>query len=139
MLGHLKLSQEAEVNLNEKMIGVLMGGRSAEREESLRSGRRVLRCLLDHGLSAAGIDLTDPRQILDLRLDVAFVALAGGEGEDGTVQNVLELCGIPYTGSGVLTSALCANRSMVKRVLGHSGVPTPRFVQLSPLQGAHMD
>jgi D-alanine-D-alanine ligase len=123
----------------ESRIGVLMGGRSAGREASLSAGSRVLRCLLARGLRAEGVDLTDPRRILDLRLDAAFIALAGGEGEDGWVQALLEMCQIPYTGAGVLTSALCSNRIQSKRILGHAGVPTPRFVPLSPLEGAHMD
>jgi D-alanine-D-alanine ligase len=130
---------EVAVKTRNKRIGVLMGGRAAERNASLRSGRRVLRCLLDYGLSAEGVDLVDPRQLLDLRLDIAFLTLCGGEGEDGTVQTLLELCGIAYTGAGALTSALCSNRVMAKRILGHAGVPTPRFVSLSSLEGAHLD
>jgi D-alanine-D-alanine ligase len=127
------------VKFRDKMVGVLMGGRSAGRDASLRSGRRVLRSLLDLGYSAAGIDLTDPRQVLDLRLEAAFVALRGGDGQDGTLQSLLELCEIPYTHSSALTSALCANRLMSKRIFAQVGVPTPRFVACSELEGGHMD
>lgn len=113
-------------------IAVLMGGQSAEREISLRSGKGVLRALQESGCEAIAFDpaerpLTDLRQ---LGVDRVFIALHGRYGEDGTVQGALELLGIPYTGSGVLASALAMDKRMTKRVWQSHGIPTPPFVAL---------
>jgi D-alanine-D-alanine ligase len=102
----------------DKKIGVLLGGLSAEQEISRLTGTAVCQALRERGytvtsieVDAAGIWMTQVRQV-----DVAFVALHGKFGEDGTVQAVLELLGIPYTGSGVLASALAMHKPMAKRV-----------------------
>lgn len=120
-------------------IGVLMGGLSAEREVSLASGRAVMAALQDKGRDVLGIDIGEnpPRQIMEAGIDVAFLALHGKGGEDGTIQAVLELLNIPYTGSGVLASAIAMHKTVTKRLLLSEGLPTPRFVAVhAPADGA---
>ena len=114
-------------------VAVLMGGQSAEREVSLMSGNAVF-----EGLKKAGVDVFkfDPqndllRQLLDLKADRVFNILHGRGGEDGTIQAVLEIIGLPYTGSGVAASALTMDKLATKRVLLGSNIPTPEFMQLN--------
>ena len=114
-------------------VAVLMGGRSAEREISLLSGNGVLKALRSQGVDAHPFDPAE-RDLVELRSDgVArcFVALHGRHGEDGTVQGALELLGIPYTGSGVMASAIAMDKVMTKRVWIAEGLPTPRYVALA--------
>jgi D-alanine-D-alanine ligase len=109
-------------------VAVLMGGRSAERPVSLRSGERVLAALKAKGVDAHAFDPKE-RGIEELargRFDRAFVILHGRYGEDGTIQGALELLGVPYTGSGVLASALAMDKWHAKLVWQSSGIPTPR-------------
>lgn len=116
--------------LNALKVAVLLGGRSPEREVSLRSGEAVYRALLEKGFVAWKVDAQDPNFVVELALnrpDVVFIALHGTYGEDGTVQGLLELLGLPYTGSGVLASALAMNKIMTKRLLLQAGLPTPPF------------
>ena len=115
-------------------VGVLMGGNSAEREVSLTTGNAVLGALMEGGVDAVGIDTQGPwRDEMDSRnVDTAFIALHGRGGEDGTIQGALELMGIPYTGPGVLASALAMDKIMTKRILISNGIPTPRFVERGP-------
>lgn len=110
-----------------RKVGVLMGGNSSERTVSLRSGAAVLAALQRSGTDAIGIDLAGnwPEQIRDAHIDVAFIALHGTLGEDGCVQGMLEIMGIPYTGSGVTASALCMNKRLTKQVLSAAGVRMP--------------
>lgn len=112
-----------------KRIAVLMGGLSAEREISLRTGNAVLRALQGQGLDAVGLDAGRdlPARLAELGAQIAFVALHGRYGEDGTVQGLLELMQIPYTGSGVLASSMAMNKLVTKQVLMHHGVSTPGF------------
>jgi D-alanine-D-alanine ligase len=115
-------------------VAVLMGGTSAEREISLMSGTGVLEALRSQGVDAHAFDPA-ARDLGELRGEGyarCFVALHGRHGEDGTVQGALELLGIPYTGSGVLASAICMDKVMTKRVWLAEGLPTPRFVRLEP-------
>jgi D-alanine-D-alanine ligase len=110
-------------------IAVLFGGRSAEREVSLMSGRNVLKALQQAGLDAHAFDPAE-REIFELKRDGfarVFIALHGRYGEDGTVQGALELMGIPYTGSGVMASALAMDKVRTKMVWSTAGIPTPRF------------
>jgi len=118
--------------LKTKTIGVLMGGLSGEREVSLRSGDKCLRALLSRGYRAVAVDaVRDVAQRLDeAGVEVAFIALHGRFGEDGTVQGLLEMMGIPYTGSGVLASALAMNKIAAKKVVGQSGVSTPGYCEI---------
>src|SRR5512139_3403458 len=118
--------------LKEKKIGVLMGGLSSEREISLRSGNAVLQGLIRKGYAAVPIDADRDtgRRLREAAIDVAFVALHGRWGEDGTIQGLLEIMGIPYTGSGVLGSALAMDKSVTKKLLKYHGIPTAEFVTL---------
>ena len=113
-------------------VAVLMGGRSAEREISLMSGRGVLQALRSQGVDAHAFDPAE-RDLGDLRKEGfarCFIALHGRFGEDGTVQGALELLGIPYTGSGVMASSMAIDKVMTKRVLLSENLPTPRYVLL---------
>jgi len=111
-------------------VAVLMGGPSAEREISLISGRAVLAALRSRGVDAHAFDPAE-RELMDLkreRFARVFIALHGRFGEDGTVQGALEVLGIPYTGSGVMASALSMDKWRTKLVWMACGIPTPRFV-----------
>ena len=118
--------------LKTKTIGVLMGGLSGEREISLRSGTNCLNALLTLGYRAVSIDaVRDVAQRLDEEgVEVAFLALHGRYGEDGTIQGLLEIMGIPYTGSGVLASSLGMNKVAAKKVIQGSGVTTPDYCEI---------
>jgi D-alanine-D-alanine ligase len=113
-------------------VAVLMGGKSAEREISLLSGNGVLKALRDKGVDAHAFDPAE-RDLIELKREGfqrCFIALHGRFGEDGTVQGALELLGIPYTGSGVMASAISIDKVMTKRVWLAEGVPTPRYTLL---------
>ncbi len=109
---------------------VLMGGLSEEREVSLRSGAGVYDALKKVGYQARTLDLSRENlgKIKDISPDVVFIALHGKYGEDGTVQGYLDILGIPYTGSGVETSAICMNKGTTKKVFRYEGIPTADFV-----------
>ncbi len=114
-------------------VGVLFGGRSAEREISLMSGSGVLKALQSQGVDAHGFDPAQ-RTLAELaaeKFDRVFIALHGRYGEDGTLQGALEQLGIPYTGPGVLASAIAMDKAMTKRVWLHNGLSTPEFEMLS--------
>lgn len=114
-------------------VAVLMGGTSAERTISLKSGSAVLAALRDRGVDAAGIDTRDV-DVTRLAADGyarAWVALHGRGGEDGTIQGALEYLGIPYTGSGVLGSALSMDKLRTKMLWRAAGLPTPEFAVVS--------
>jgi len=141
-------------------VTVLTGGTSAERDVCLMSGRKVMGALDPDRYDATSVDLADitGERAADLaRLllsptsdrapraraasadggpDVVFIALHGGTGENGTVQGMLDLLGIPYTGSGVLASALAMNKIMAKKIFERDGIPTPRWVALAGRGGA---
>jgi D-alanine-D-alanine ligase len=116
-----------------KHVSVLMGGWSAEREVSLRSGRVCAEALARLGYRVTPIDVTrDIATVLsDLRPDVALNVLHGRPGEDGTLQGVLEILGIPYTHSGVLASALAMQKDVAKEVFRAAGVPVPEGLVVS--------
>jgi D-alanine-D-alanine ligase len=125
------------MNVDVKALGkvaVLMGGSSAERQISLMSGAGVLAALRSQGVDAHAFDPAE-RELIELKREGfarCFIALHGRHGEDGTVQGALELLGIPYTGSGVLASAIAMDKVMTKRVWIAEGLPTPRYVWLAP-------
>lgn len=113
--------------LNEGRVGVLMGGCSAERDISLKSGRAVLTALQSAGVDAVAVDVQEnwTQLVLDASIERAFIALHGTWGEDGCVQGMLETMRIPYTGSGVLASALCMNKRMTKQLLSAADMRVP--------------
>ena len=115
-------------------VAVLQGGSSAERAVSLMSGGGVLAALRSLGVDAHAFDPAE-RDLGELRREGyarAFIALHGRHGEDGTVQGALELLGIPYTGSGVMASAVAMDKVMTKRLWAAAGLPTPRWQWLAP-------
>ena len=114
-------------------VAVLMGGDSAERAISLLSGTGVLAALRSQGVDAHAFDPAE-RDLVELRREGfarCFIALHGRHGEDGTVQGALELLGVPYTGSGVMASAIAMDKVMTKRVWAAEKLPSPRFVRLA--------
>lgn len=115
-------------------VAVLMGGTSAEREVSLSTGRQILGALDESRYAIASLDTSDVPALLGAlaaeRPGVVVIALHGRGGEDGTVQGMLEVLGLPYTGSGVLASALAMDKAMCKRVLTGVGVLMPQDVTL---------
>lgn len=115
--------------LKNRKIGVLLGGLSPEREISLLSGNAVLAALKARGLDAQGIDV-DRNVALRLKetgIDLAFIALHGNYGEDGSIQGLLEYAGIPYTGAGVLSSALAYDKVKSKEIFRVNGIPTANY------------
>jgi D-alanine-D-alanine ligase len=111
-------------------VAVLLGGRSAEREISLLSGHAVLGALQSAGVDAHAVDAADTNLLEQLTgggFDRAFIALHGRGGEDGVIQGLLETIGMPYTGSGVLGSALGMDKLRTKQVWQSAGIPTPAF------------
>lgn len=119
--------------LTKKRIGVLMGGSSSEREVSLRSGTAVYNSLRRRGYNAVAIDVgPDICGILKQeRVEIAFLVLHGGYGENGSIQGLLEVIGIPYTGSGILASALSMDKEASKKIFLYHGIPVPPFIVLS--------
>ena len=114
-------------------VAVLFGGSSAEREISIMSGTGVLEALRSRGVDAHAFDPAE-RELVELKHEGfarCFVVLHGRHGEDGTVQGALELLGIPYTGSGVMASAVAMDKVMTKRIWQADGLPTPRYVRLA--------
>ncbi|MDD5491347.1 MAG: D-alanine--D-alanine ligase [bacterium] len=116
-------------DLKRKNIGVLMGGTSSEREISLKTGRSIYKALKEMGYKAIAIDV-GKNIVSDLKrkkIGLAFIALHGPLGEDGTIQGLLEVLGIPYTGSGVLSSALAMDKAKTKEVFLAFKIPTPTW------------
>ncbi|MBC7205288.1 MAG: D-alanine--D-alanine ligase, partial [Methyloversatilis sp.] len=110
-------------------VAVLFGGGSAEREISIMSGSAVLAALKEQGVDAHAFDPAE-RDLWELKrdgFDRAFIALHGRGGEDGTIQGALECLGIPYTGSGVMASAIGMDKWRTKMVWLSAGLPTPRY------------
>jgi len=118
-----------------RRVALLKGGPSLEREVSMRSAARVEDALERLGLEYSSIDVG--RSLLDdleaAAADVAFVALHGRGGEDGTVQELLEIIGMPYTGSGVLACMRCMDKVLTKHMLLEAGLPTPEFFAFSEI------
>ncbi|NOZ26127.1 MAG: D-alanine--D-alanine ligase [Nitrospirae bacterium] len=116
--------------VTEKRVGVIAGGVSAEREISLKSGNAVFGVLRERGYDVVFIDATDSMcETLRMeRIEVAFIALHGGWGEDGSVQGMLEVMGIPYTGSGVLASALAMDKEASKKIFQYHGLDIPSYM-----------
>ncbi|MEE9547773.1 MAG: D-alanine--D-alanine ligase [Nitrosomonadaceae bacterium] len=114
-------------------VAVLLGGRSAEREISLQSGNAVLKALRRRGVDAHPFDPVDQpmEEILKQGFNVAYIALHGRYGEDGTVQGALELMGLPYTGSGVLASALAIDKWRTKLLWQAVGINSPHYAMLN--------
>jgi len=118
-------------------VVVLMGGRSAEREISLKSGQAVLKALQELGHEAIALDLTEDlcEKLRETKPDKVFIALHGPYGEDGRVQGLLDILGIPYVGSGVLGSSIAMDKDMTKKVLSFHGIKVPSWICLREEEG----
>jgi len=116
-------------SLKKKKIGVMMGGLSREREISLKTGKAILKALTEKEYTACPIDVGQDiaETLVKKKIECAFIALHGRFGEDGTIQGMLELMRIPYTGSGVLASALALHKIMAKKIFLCEKIPTPPF------------
>lgn len=123
------MEQARAITIKDKRIGVLMGGVSAERDISRLSGQAIRKALQEKNYQAYVIDVDSSlaQTLRKKRIDVAFIALHGKGGEDGTVQGMLEIMQIPYTGSGVLASAIAMNKGVTKKILGCHRLPTADF------------
>lgn len=121
-------------------VVVLMGGKSAEREISLKSGQAVLRALEELGHEAIALDITEDlcERLKEINPHKVFIALHGPYGEDGRVQGLLDLLGIPYVGSGVLGSSIAMDKDITKKILSFHDIPTPRWTCVRSTQ-EHID
>ena len=119
-------------------LAVLRGGRSAEREVSLRSGAQVEKALRARGHDVTGVDVDfNTWDVLrDGSFECVFNALHGRLGEDGTVQGMLELLGLPYTGSGVLASALCMDKARANALMAAAGLYIPGYEEVEIKEGS---
>lgn len=121
------------IDPQEISVALLAGGKSGEREISLVSGKAVYEALIEAGFSVTQIDPANKKDLVKLvegSFDVAFLALHGKLGEDGTIQGMLEILGVPYTGPGVWSSATAIDKAKTKVVYERVGVPTPKSVLL---------
>src|SRR5215475_874240 len=132
--------------MQSRKIGVLLGGLSSEREVSLRTGEAVIGALRDRGHDVVPIYVDHDIDVAlrQEQIDVAFIALHGKWGEDGCIQGLLELQGIPYTGSDVMSSALAMHKGKAKELFRLHNLPTPAYYTLSEddtadLAGVHGD
>lgn len=128
--------------MNKRRVGVLMGGTSGEREVSLRTGEGVARALESRGHEVVRVVLgSEPVDVAirSARIDVAFLALHGRGGEDGCLQGMLELMGIPYTGSSVLSSALAMDKLKAKEMFRLHNIPTPPYYVATDADVASID
>ncbi|HEK1689431.1 TPA: D-alanine--D-alanine ligase [Pseudomonas putida] len=127
-----KLHSTLDVNAFGR-VAVLYGGKSAEREVSLKSGAAVIEALRSAGVDVVAIDVGDDllARLQSEKIDRAFIILHGRGGEDGSMQGLLECLGIPYTGSGILASALAMDKLRTKQVWQSLGIPTPRHAVLA--------
>ncbi len=125
--------QPGDVFIKDKKTGVLMGGLSSEREISINTGTAVLNSLLRQGYNAVAIDVDrdTASKLMENSIETAFIALHGRLGEDGSIQGLLEIMGIPYTGSGVLASAVAMNKALSKQIFQYHGFTTPDFETVS--------
>jgi D-alanine-D-alanine ligase len=120
-------------------IGVIAGGISSEREVSLSTGKGIHEALLSLGYKAEFIDFNGDIKVLLNKMDIAFLALHGKYGEDGTMQGLLELLKIPYTGSGVLSSAIAMDKIYSKKIFEFENIPTPPYFVPDLNNQVHMD
>ncbi|HEY0440487.1 MAG TPA: D-alanine--D-alanine ligase, partial [Xanthobacteraceae bacterium] len=124
----------SDIITNFGKVGVLYGGRSAERDVSIMSGTGVLQALKSRGIDAHGFDpaLRSLAELAAEQFDCVFIALHGRYGEDGSLQGALEQLGIPYTGSGVMASSVGMDKITTKIIWLSKNIPTPRYATVAP-------
>ncbi|MFJ5716738.1 D-alanine--D-alanine ligase [Neobacillus sp. NPDC093127] len=122
-------------------VGVIMGGVSSERQVSLMTGEEMIANLNKIKYEIVPIQIDNKEDLADKvkNLDVALLALHGKYGEDGTIQGTLETLGIPYTGSGVLSSSLCMDKNISKKIIRYEGVQTPDWIHLTNIEELNLD
>ena len=122
-------------------VGVIMGGVSSEKQVSLMTGEEMIANLNKDKYEIVPIQIDDKEDLVDKvkNLDVALLALHGKYGEDGTIQGTLETLGIPYTGSGVLSSSLCMDKNISKKIIRYEGVETPDWIHLTNIEELNLD
>ncbi len=132
MVDMLKTFKDLKIRKRKKLlkIGVIAGGISSEREISLITGKSINQSLLRSGYDTVYIDLKNNFYSKLKEINLAFLALHGRYGEDGTVQGLLELMKIPYTGSGVMASAVAINKILSKKIMEHEDILTPGYIEL---------
>lgn len=126
-------SKNMSITMNMGKVGVLFGGRSAEREVSIMSGTGVLAALKNQGIDAHAFDTAQRSlaELVDEKFDRVFIALHGRYGEDGCLQGALELLGIPYTGSGVMASSVAMDKICTKKIWINHQISTPKYAVLN--------
>lgn len=117
-------------------VGVIMGGVSSEKQVSIMTGKEMIAHLDTNKYEIIPIELNSKQEVVEKakNLDIALLALHGKFGEDGVIQGALETLGIPYTGSSVLSSSLCMDKNLSKKIIRYEGMLTPNWIQLSSLE-----
>ncbi len=126
----------------EKMkVGVIMGGISSERQVSLMTGEEMITHLDKNKYEVVAIKLNNKIELIEKvrDLDIALIALHGKFGEDGSIQGVLETLDIPYTGSGMLSSSICMDKNISKKIIRYEGIQTPDWLHISDMEELQMD
>ncbi|MGN4123727.1 D-alanine--D-alanine ligase [Lysinibacillus sphaericus] len=122
-------------------VGVIMGGVSSERQVSLMTGEEMITHLDKDKYEVVAIKLNDKIELIDKvrDIDIALIALHGKFGEDGSIQGVLETLDVPYTGSGMLSSGICMDKNMSKKIIRYEGIQTPDWLHISDMNELQMD
>ena len=122
-------------------VGVIMGGVSSEKQVSLMTGEEMIAHLDKSKYEIVPIKLNDKKELVEKgrNLDIALLALHGEYGEDGTIQGTLETLGVPYTGSGMLSSSICMDKNMSKKMIRYEGIQTPDWIHLSNMEELQLD
>lgn len=122
-------------------VGVIMGGVSSEKQVSLMTGEEIIAHLDKSKYKVMPINLNDKKELIEKakKLDITLLALHGKYGEDGTIQGTLETLGIPYTGSGILSSSICMDKNMSKKMIRYESIQTPDWIHLSKMEELQLD
>ncbi|WP_410983185.1 D-alanine--D-alanine ligase [Bacillus cereus] len=122
-------------------VGVIMGGVSSEKQVSLMTGEEMIAHLDRSKYEIVPIKLNDKKELVEIgsNLDIALLALHGEYGEDGTIQGTLETLGVPYTGSGMLSSGICMDKDLSKKMIRYEGIETPDWIHLSNREELQLD
>ncbi|HDX9588047.1 TPA: D-alanine--D-alanine ligase [Bacillus pseudomycoides] len=122
-------------------VGVIMGGVSSEKQVSLMTGEEMIAHLDKSKYEIMPIKLNDKKELIDKvrDIDIALIALHGKYGEDGTIQGTLETLGVPYTGSNVLSSGICMDKNMSKKMIRYEGIQTPDWIHISNMEELQLD
>lgn len=122
-------------------VGVIMGGVSSEKQVSLMTGEEMIAHLDKSKYEIMPIKLNDKKELIDKvrDIDIALIALHGKYGEDGTIQGTLETLGVPYTGSNMLSSGICMDKNMSKKMIRYEGIQTPDWIHISNMEELQLD